>query len=193
MPSACVSLPGPEQRILLALHAPPRLHGRDFREWLQRADQDRCPDPLGLANRVQQRVDAIGAIDVRAARRPEERRGTRGEPDESVTGGLAVVVGLRLHDHTGRTVVFDDAADQRPRNRQHGPRIELGRQNRHRSANGRALQDAASQLQLLAHSRQRGPALGDLGLQPRILAQRDVVLLGVRAQQRAVRRELRGG
>ena len=72
-----------------------------------------APDALGLADRVEQRVDAVGAVHVGAARRPEQRRRARGQADERVAGGLGLVVGLGLDDHAGRVAVRDHAAEQR--------------------------------------------------------------------------------
>ena len=71
MPSAWVSLPGPLQGQLDARPAP-RAHVLEPVERLQRTDQHRRADPLGLADRVQQGVDAVGAIDVGGARRAEQ-------------------------------------------------------------------------------------------------------------------------
>ena len=69
------------------------------RERLERADQHRRADALGLADGVQQRVDAVGAVHVRVPRLAEQGLRARRQPDERVTGGLALVVGLRLDDH----------------------------------------------------------------------------------------------
>ena len=74
MPSACVSLPGPEHRSVAASQAAARAHLLDAVERLERADQHRRADPLGLDDRVEQRVDAVGAVDVGDAGRPEQRR-----------------------------------------------------------------------------------------------------------------------
>ena len=72
MPSAWVSLPGPEQRSSTRSQPAPLAHRLDALERLQRADQHRGADALGLADRVEQRVDAVGAVDVGARRRPEQ-------------------------------------------------------------------------------------------------------------------------
>ena len=61
-----------------------------------------APTSSRLAHGVQQRVDAVGAVHVGDARRPEQRRGARRQPDVGVAGGLAVVVGLGLDDHARR-------------------------------------------------------------------------------------------
>ena len=67
MPSACVSLPGPEQR---SRRAPTPARARASAsmpvERLERPDQHRGADALGLADGVQQGVDAVGAVDVGA-------------------------------------------------------------------------------------------------------------------------------
>ena len=68
IPSAWVSFPGPEQRRSSALDPPPCLHHRDPVERLERADQHRRANPLWLGHRVQQRVDAIRAVDVGVSR-----------------------------------------------------------------------------------------------------------------------------
>ena len=56
--------------------------------------------------------------------RPEQRRRARRQPDERVTGGLGVVVGLGLDDHARRSPVRDDAADQVARDLEHRPGVE---------------------------------------------------------------------
>ena len=51
MPSAWVSLPGPEHRSSLALQAAALAHQVEPVERLERADQHRGADALGLASR----------------------------------------------------------------------------------------------------------------------------------------------
>ena len=66
IPSAWVSLPGPVQRSSTRCRPRRSRISSEPRERLQRADQHRRADALGLADRVQQRVDAVGAVDVGA-------------------------------------------------------------------------------------------------------------------------------
>ena len=68
IPSACVSLPGPEQRSSRRVEAAARAHEVEALERLERADQHGGAHALGLRDGVQQRVDAVGAVDVGAAR-----------------------------------------------------------------------------------------------------------------------------
>ena len=68
IPSAWVSLPGPEQRPSSRCEPAPQPHQLDPVERLERADQHRGADALGLADRVQQRVDPVGAVHVGVAR-----------------------------------------------------------------------------------------------------------------------------
>ena len=71
IPSACVSLPGPLQ----SSPAPRRdAHHLEPAQRLQRADQDGRADALRLADGVQQRVDAVGAVDVGRPGRPVQDR-----------------------------------------------------------------------------------------------------------------------
>ena len=113
MPSACVSLPGPEHRS--SRRETPRrgaAHLLESGDWLERPDQHAGAHALGLAHGVQHDVDAVGAIYVRATGRAEQDARARREPHERMAGWLAVVVGLGLHDHAGATAVRDRAADQ---------------------------------------------------------------------------------
>ena len=90
--------------------APP--HQLQTRDRLQRPDEHRRPHPLGLADGVEQRVDAVGAVHVGAPGRAEQRRRAPGDPDVGVAGGLGLVVGLGLDDHAGRLAVAQHAADE---------------------------------------------------------------------------------
>ena len=154
IPSAWVSLPGPLQRST-SLATPRRACiCVDALDRLQRADQDGGADLAVLADRVEQRVDAVGAVDVGLARVAEEHRGPRGQPDVGVAGRLGVVVGLGLDDHARAAAVLDDAADQVLGDLQHRAVVE-GRRERHGSGG----EQRAGLLELLAHARQRGPAL----------------------------------
>ena len=83
MPSACVSLPGPEQssRSRVARARRERRGARaslEPAERLERPDQHRRADALRLADRVQHRVDAVGAVHVGATGRAEQRCCVRG-------------------------------------------------------------------------------------------------------------------
>ena len=98
------------------LQPPPRL---------ERADQDGRRLPLGLGHRVQQAVDAVGEIDVRVPRRPEERRRPVGQPDVGVTGRLGDVVGLGLGDDPAHAVDRQAAPHQVARDLHNGPVVEL--------------------------------------------------------------------
>ena len=69
MPSACVSLPGPEHRSPSRTQPAALAHQLDAVDRLERADQHRGADALGLAHDVEQRVDAVGAVDVGGPRR----------------------------------------------------------------------------------------------------------------------------
>ena len=70
-------------------------------------------------------MDAIRAVDVGGAGRPEQDRGARGEPHVGVAGGLGLVVGLGLHDAPRAAAVAQDAAHH------------VGRHLRHRAAGRR--------------------------------------------------------
>ena len=90
MPSAWVSLPGPEQRsVARSRPRRSRMRSRPL-ERLERADQHRRADARGLDDDVQQRVDAVGAVDVGDARAPRtaatcaaSARRRRGRPARS--------------------------------------------------------------------------------------------------------------
>jgi hypothetical protein len=124
--------------ILAAVQPAALAHPPHPAQRLQRADQHRGAHALLLADRVQQRVDAVGAVDVGAAGAAEQRAGARGEPDVGVAGRLVLVVGLCLDDHAGGGAVFDDAADQIPGHLQHRAPVELDRQRARRRAARRA-------------------------------------------------------
>ena len=69
-------------------------------------------DPFGLADRVEQRVDPVGAVDVGVARCAVQDGGARGDADVGVAGGLGEVIGLGLDDHARGALVLDDAPDE---------------------------------------------------------------------------------
>ena len=134
-----------------------------------------------LADRVQQRVDAVGAVDVRPARRAEEDVRARRDADVGVAGRLGVVVGLGLDDHARRRAVAHDAAEHVAGDLHDGTaRRTAGPDglNAIPRLTGLALiQFRARVRQLLAHAVQRRPALGDLALQPRALGEHGVELV----------------
>ena len=176
IPSAWVSLPGPEQRS--STRSRPRRARMTLQpvERLERADQHRRPHPLGLGHRVQQRVHAVGEVDVGAPRRAEQRGGPRRQPHERVAGRLGLVVGLGLDDHAGRR----RRATRCSRPGRGPPRGPAGRRSRAGAGGRHAGWPSSSALrvgELLAHARQRRPALGHLGLQPAALREHGVELV----------------
>ncbi len=130
IPRACVSLPGPGAEVRRARQAPARPHAVDPGERRQRADQHPRADPGRLADGVQHRVDAVGAIDVGAAGLTAEDPRPGGQPDEGMGGRLFLVVGLRLDDHAGGLAVPDGAPQQLQGHLEHGAIVEGGRQRR---------------------------------------------------------------
>ena len=128
MPSACVSFPGPEHSCSSACDAAPLAHGGDAGHRLERADQHRRARALGLAHRVDERMDAVGPVHVRRARAAEEHVRARGQADMGVARRLGLVVGLGLDDHAGAAPVRERAADQVARDLDHRARVELARE-----------------------------------------------------------------
>ena len=61
-----------------------------------------------------------------AGRTLEKRSRARRQPNERVAGGLAVVIGLRLHDHSRGALVLDGAADQVAGHVEHRASVEVG-------------------------------------------------------------------
>ena len=87
IPSAWVSLPGPGAELLDRVQPAPLAHRVERGDRLERADQHRRADALGLADRVDERVDPVGAVDVRDPGAAEQHlacagsgRRTRGRP-----------------------------------------------------------------------------------------------------------------
>ena len=116
--SACVSFPGPEQSCSTACRPRRSRIASSAGDRLERADQHGRADALRLADRVDERVDAVGAVDVGGAGRAEEDVRARGHADVGVAGRLGLVVGLGLDDHARRAPVRQRAADEvaaRPR------------------------------------------------------------------------------
>ena len=199
MPSACVSLPGPEQRSrsrsAAGDQAAALAHQLDPGDRRERADQHRRADARGLATALSIAWIAVGAVDVGAARRAEQRLRARRQPGEGVAGRLALVVGLGLDDHAGRVAVHDCAADQLRRDLEHRAVIERSRQRPSwlrdvRLSSSGAAELTARQIELLAQPRRGRAALGDLRLQPRALREHRAELVAVRGQHVAVLREL---
>ena len=81
-------LPGTRAQVLRSREPPAGPHAAEPAHRLQRADEDGSTHPLGLTYRVQQRVDAIGAVDVGLPRRPKQGRRPGGESDKRVAGRL---------------------------------------------------------------------------------------------------------
>ena len=159
IPSAWVSLPGP---LVSSTRAAARAHLLQAVQRLQRPDQHGRADALRLADGVEQRVDAVGAVDVGRARRAVQDVRARRDADVGVAGRLGEVVGLGLDDHArGRAV-------GRPRSRA-GPAPRPAPADRKTTPLGRRVQRRAGVGQLLAHAIQLRPALALLGLEPRPL------------------------
>ena len=156
-------LPGTRAQALEALQATPLAHQLDPLQRLERPDQHPGADPFGLADGVQQRVDPVGAIHVRPARRTEQGRCARCEAHERVARRLRVVVGLGLDDHARRACVRDHAADQVAGDLEHRPRVERG-------LHPDLASSRAGPVQLLSHAVEAGAALGNLRLEPRAVA-----------------------
>ena len=112
MPSASVSLPGPEQRSASGRGPRRRAHRLQAGGRLQRPDQHRRRLALGFADDVEQAVDPVGEVDVGAAGRAEQDLGARGQADVGVAGGIVAVVALGLDDRAAATVEEEPAADQ---------------------------------------------------------------------------------
>ena len=71
--------------------------------------------PRGSADEVQAGVDPVGAVDVRSPGWTEQRRGSLGQSDVGVTGGVVALVALGFDDHAPDAVDRQRAADQVPR------------------------------------------------------------------------------
>ena len=123
-PERLGELAGPRAELALATHPAAGAHLVDAVERLERADQDRRPDALLLRNGVQERMHAVGEVDVGVAGRPEQRPRARREPGEGVAGRLLHVVALGLDDPPGGPAVADHAADQLARDVVHGAGVE---------------------------------------------------------------------
>ena len=99
MPSASVSLPGPEQSspsgaVAAALRASRSRPAVGSSARISTA----AASPSGSADEVEQAVDAVGEVDVGAAGRAEEDLGAVGEADVGVAGGVVALVALGLDD-----------------------------------------------------------------------------------------------
>ena len=111
-PQRLRELARPRAQVLDALDAAALAHQLDPLDRLERADQHRGADALGLADRVQTRVDPVREVHVGTARRAEQDAGAVGQADERVGGGLGVVIRLGLDDHPRRALVREHASDQ---------------------------------------------------------------------------------
>ena len=112
MPSASVSLPGPEQRS--RSRRPPR-RARISSEtvgWLQRPDQNRRSPSLCFGDKIQHAVDPIGQIDVGSTRPSEEDLGPLGQPHVGMACRVIGLVALGLHDGAGAVPIAKATTDQ---------------------------------------------------------------------------------
>ena len=112
MPERLGELAGAGAEVLDALEAAARAHQLDPVERLERPDQHRRADVLGLRHRVQQRVHPVGEVDVGAPRRAEQRARAIGDPRVGVAGRLVHVVALGLDDSPSGAAMTHGAADQ---------------------------------------------------------------------------------
>ena len=184
MPSASVSFPGPEQSSGAAsLPRRARICSIPQRR-LQRPDQHRRRAALRLADGVQQAVDPVGEVDVRAPGRAEQRRGACGEPDVGVTGGVVALIALGLDDHPADAV--EPAARSRSgraRRREPGGRRTAERP-RERSRGARRSGrrgPAGRRSSCSASARARGPARREASSRARHPAAQDLVVRRRRA------------
>ncbi len=92
--------------------AAPRPHRLELSGRLERPDQHRRRLALGLGDEVEQRVDAVGEVDVGAAGWAEEDLGAIGETDVGVAGGIVALVALGLDDDPAAAREEEPAADQ---------------------------------------------------------------------------------
>src|SRR4029078_5814480 len=80
----------------LVVQSPAGAHPLQPVRRLERADQNRARRALRLADEVEAPVDAVGAVDVRVAGRPEHHGVPLGAAAKAVAGRVLVVVGLNL-------------------------------------------------------------------------------------------------
>ncbi|CAN7697332.1 hypothetical protein LJR290_005707 [Variovorax sp. LjRoot290] len=76
--------------------------------------------PFLAADEVEAPVDAVGAIDVGAPRRPEHRGVALGRAAEAVRGRVVAIVGLGLDDAAADAVDQQRDADQQARDLMRG-------------------------------------------------------------------------
>ena len=124
MPSAWVSLPGPLHSSRARAAAAADRHLLEPVQRLERADQHRRPDPVLLAHGVQERVDAVGEVDVGPARRAVEHLCARRHAGVGMAGRLGEVVGLGLDDAAADALVTQVAADHLAGDLHHGAVVE---------------------------------------------------------------------
>src|SRR5215213_1972392 len=101
-------------RILDPAPAPHRL---DPHRRLERPDQHGAGAALRLADEVQAPVDAVGAVDIGVARRPEHHGVARRLPAIGVCRRVRVVVGLDLNDDPADPAKEERRADEVGRDR----------------------------------------------------------------------------
>ena len=99
------------QRALVVQPAP-AAHRRYPMGRLQRTDQDRAGRALFFADEIDAPMDAVGAIDIGKARRPEHHAVARRRPAKRMRGRLGVVIGLDLDDDAADAVDQQRRADQ---------------------------------------------------------------------------------
>ena len=162
-------LAGPGAEVLLALAGRgARASASSAGQRLERADQHRGADALRLADDVEQRVDAVGAVDVGAARRPEQHVRARGAADVRVAGRPRTRG--RPRSRRSRRSSSPCSTTQPTRSRrdlEHRPREERRLEDRRQA--GWPSSSARAWASCSRTRTERGPALGDLGLQPRAL------------------------
>ena len=99
-------------------------------------DQHRGAAALGLADQVGAPVQAVGAVDVEVARRPEHDERPAARAAEAVGGGVVLLVALGLDDHPADAVHGEDAPDEVRRHLGHRAREEVALEPRARRGAG---------------------------------------------------------
>src|SRR5438874_2972588 len=110
----------------LVLEPPPAAHRLQAVGRLERADQHRVGDALGLADEVDAPMDPVGAVDVGVAGWAEHRSVPGGAAAVAVRGRVLMVVGLELDDLAADPVEEEGRADQLLCNLMHRTREEIG-------------------------------------------------------------------
>jgi hypothetical protein len=91
--------------------ASPGLHNFNAMGRGQRPYQNR-PARLRSADQIETPVHAIGAIDIDVADGSEHGAIAQRQPSETVGGGIAGLIGLRLHDHAADAAELKGRANQ---------------------------------------------------------------------------------